>query len=116
MLPTLAASALIGLVCGSAAAQDNAAGGAIIRGRITAADSGQPLRRALVAAAAESGSAPRTANTNADGRYEIGDLPEGRYTVTVVRSGYLPLQYGQRRPLEPPRLLDIGAGTAVDRV
>jgi len=112
---TLAATVLIGFVYGTAAAQDNAAGGAIVRGRITAADNGQPLRRALVTAAAESGSAPRTANTNADGRYEIRNLPEGRYRVSVVRSGYLPLEYGQHRPLEAARLLDVGARD-VDRV
>jgi hypothetical protein len=85
-------------------------GGAIIRGQIVATDTGLPLRRALITAAPESGSQSRTANTNADGRYEIRDLPEGRYKVSVVRSGYLPLQFGQHRPLEQAKLLEVGGG------
>jgi hypothetical protein len=44
-----------------------------------------------------------------DGRYEIAELPAGRYSIRVTRSD-LPLQYGQRRPLEPgkpiPRAVD----------
>jgi Carboxypeptidase regulatory-like domain len=104
----------------AAAAQTAApppAGTAVIRGRVVAADTGKPLRRARVAITAPGGGGPpRTVNTNIDGRYEIRDLPAGQYVITTSRSGYLPLRYGQRRPLEPARPLDILDGHTVERV
>jgi hypothetical protein len=90
------------------------AAGVTIRGRIIAADTGQPLRRAkIIIAPGERGdpASNRTATTDADGRYTIADVPAGTYTLSVFRSGYLPLQYGQRRPLETPRLLDSGSAS-----
>jgi hypothetical protein len=96
-----------------ARAQD---GGATIRGQIVATDTGRPLRRALITVAPLPGPTSRTANTNADGRYEIKGLPEGRYKVSVVRSGYLPLQYGQHRPLEQARLLEVVGRGVIDHV
>jgi protocatechuate 3,4-dioxygenase beta subunit len=85
-------------------------GTGVISGKIAAAETGRPLRRAQIRlSAAELGREPRTTSTDADGRYEFTDLPAGRYTVSVSRSGYLRLQYGQRRPGEqgkPLQLLD----------
>ncbi len=85
-------------------------GTAVIRGRVVAADTSRPLRRAQIRLTApELGRDNVTMSTDADGRYEITDLPAGRYTLQVSRSGYLPLRYGQRRPLEqgtPLQLLD----------
>src|SRR5262245_30401680 len=76
-------------------------GTSVVKGRVVAADTGRALRRAAITLTApELGSETRTASTGLDGQYEIRDLPAGRYTVRVQRSGYLPLQYGQRRPLE----------------
>ena len=51
-----------------------------------------------------------------DGRYEIIDLPAGRYALRVVRSGYLPLSYGQRRPLEQGKPLQVLDKQAVDNI
>lgn len=90
--------------------------GTAIRGRVVAVDTGQPLRRALVRIGpvepTESGNI-RTASTDANGRYAIPDVPPGKYTVSVFRSGYLSLQYGQRRPLETPRLLEVHDETPI---
>src|SRR5712691_11333632 len=59
-------------------------GTAVIRGRVFAADTGKPLRRARVNVfAPELGGENRTTSTNAEGRYELKDLPAGRYTVGV---------------------------------
>src|SRR2546421_10698871 len=83
-------------------------GTAVIRGRVFAADTGRPLRRARISVQApELGGDNRTASTSADGRFRIKDLPAGRYNVTVNRSGYVPLRYGQRRPFETGRLLTV---------
>jgi hypothetical protein len=110
------------LIAASAAAQTPQAppaptGTAIIRGRILAADTGKPLRRArIVLASLDVGGPPRTANTNVDGRFEFKDLPEGRYTASATRSGYLQIRYGQRRPLEPAKPLQVLAGQTIERV
>jgi hypothetical protein len=92
-------------------------GSAIIRGRVVAADTGRPLRRArIMAAAPELGGEPRTTSTGMDGRYELADLPAGRYTLRVNRSGYLQLMYGQRRPLEQGKPLQIADKQTIDDI
>lgn len=92
-------------------------GTAVIRGRVFAADTGRPLRRATISVTApELGGDPRTTSTGIDGRYEIKDLPAGRYIVNVRRSGYLPLRYGQRRPLEQGKPLQVLDKQLVDNV
>jgi Carboxypeptidase regulatory-like domain len=93
------------------------AGTAVVRGRVLAADTGKPLRRARITlSGAELGREGRSTSTSLDGRYEIGALPAGRYTIRVTRSGYLPLQYGQRRPFEPGKPLQLLDSQTIDRV
>ena len=83
-------------------------GTAAIRGRVFAGDTNRPLRRARITVSApELGSDNRNTSTDADGRYEVTDLPAGRYTLRVTRSGYLSVRYGQRRPLEPGKPLQL---------
>lgn len=93
------------------------AGTAVVRGRVLASDTGRPLRRARVMVSGpELGREGRSTSTSLDGRYEITGLPAGRYTIRVTRSGYLPLQYGQRRPLEPGKPLQLIDKQVIDRV
>ena len=92
-------------------------GTAVIRGRVFAADTGKALRRARVSVSApELGGNGKIASTNADGRYEIKDLPAGRYTVMVARSGYVQLRYGQRRPFETGKQLQVNDRQLVDNI
>jgi protocatechuate 3,4-dioxygenase beta subunit len=100
------------------ARQDDArAGSAIVRGRVLAADTGRPLRRARITVVSpELGREPRITSTGLDGRYEITDLPAGRYTIRVERGGYLTLRYGQTRPLEQGMPLDVRERETVERV
>src|SRR5688500_13751720 len=92
-------------------------GTATISGRVLAADTSRPLRRARISVtSAETGGRPRTGSTGSDGRYEIPDLPPGRYRIRVERSGYLPLEYGQRRVLEQGQRLDVAAGDTIKDV
>ena len=94
------------------------AGTAVIRGQIVAADTGRPLRRARIQARAPelAQGDNRTASTGADGKFEIKDLPAGRYTVTVQRNGYLGLSYGQRRPFEQGKPIQISEKQVVENV
>jgi len=45
----------------------------------------------------------RATSTDTEGRYEIRDLPAGRYTVTASKAAYLDWSYGQTRPNGPPK-------------
>lgn len=93
-------------------------GTAVIRGRIVAADSGRPLRRARVTVSSpELGTAAtKSASTDLAGRYEIRDLAASRYRVAVTRAGYLPLDYGQRRPGEQGRPIQLTDGEVMERI
>ena len=60
-----------------------------ISGRVLAAETGQPLRRAIVRPLSSEQHESRTALTDPAGRYEFNDLPEGRYSLTAANSGYV---------------------------
>ena len=91
-------------------------GTAVIRGYVLAAGSGAPVRRAQVRAMAMNAGGGGVTNTDAQGRYEIKDLPAGRYTITASKSGYVTGQYGQRRPTEPGTPIEIADGMAADKL
>jgi hypothetical protein len=94
-----------------------ATGTAVIRGRITAGDTGRPLRRARIRLTSpELPPQGLMTSTNPDGKYEIKDLPAGRYTLQVMRSGYLTLNYGQRRPLEAGKPLQVFDKQVVENI
>ena len=94
-----------------------AIGSAKIQGQVIATDSKRPLRRAQVTLSAPSlGNTGRTTSTDDEGRYEFTDLPAGRYGLAVSRSGYLTLRYGQRRPFEQGKQIDVADRQALDRI
>jgi len=88
-----------------------------MRGRVVAA-SGMPLRRAQVAVfSVEGGPQQRHGTTtDADGKWEIGDLPAGRYTVTASKGGYVTMQYGQRRPFQAGTPVAVADAATVDHL
>jgi hypothetical protein len=81
-----------------------------------AADTGAPLRRAVVQTFAPGQRTPRATSTDQDGRFELRDLPAGRYTITAMKGGYVSLQFGQRRPFEPGRPVELSEGQTFDNV
>ncbi len=87
-----------------------------IRGRVLAADTNAPLRRAQVTLLAGQLGVRRFTTTDADGRYEFADVAEGRYTVTAGKGGYVTLQYGQRRAFEPGRQVAVADGQDLTQV
>jgi hypothetical protein len=88
-----------------------------IRGRVTAADTGRPLRGVQVGAFSET-VPPYQTVTDADGRYEIAQLPAGEFTVSATQDGYVAVIYGQRnlRVIEPGPPVVVGAGQTVERI
>src|SRR5688500_16758062 len=91
-------------------------GKAQIQGRVIAADTGNPLRGALVQVTALEQQVRRAATTDADGRYDVDALPGGRYTLSVSKGGYVTLQFGQQRPFEQGRTIDLADAQVVDRI
>jgi hypothetical protein len=81
-------------------------GTSAVRGRIVSGDSGTPVRRAQVRITSpDIGS--KTALTDNQGRYEFKELPAGRFNLSVSKSGYVTMQYGQNRPFEPGKPIDL---------
>jgi hypothetical protein len=98
------------------ARQQQPTGTAVIRGRVFAADTTTPLRRAQVRAVMGGGRSVRGVNTDADGRFELRDLAAGRWEITAVKAGYVTLRYGQRRPFEAGRPIELAPGQKIEGV
>ena len=87
-------------------------GPGVITGRVTAADTGVPLRQAVVAASSPRGF-PREVVTNDQGRFELPDLEPGPWQLTISRTGYITRKSGQSRPFGPSRPIDVASGQRV---
>ena len=85
-----------------------------IAGRVMSADTGAPLRRAQVRVTAPEIGA-KTALTDAEGRFEFRDLPAARFTLSATKSGYVTVQYGQTRPYESGRTIELADKQTMDR-
>src|SRR5882762_7181522 len=81
-----------------------------ITGRVTAADNGRPVKRARVFATAVELPGGRGMLTDDGGVFDLTELPAGRYTLTVSKSGFVSLSYGQRRPLQAGTPLQLADG------
>lgn len=84
-----------------------------IKGKITTADGGRPMRRVQVTLSSPDLSEGKSMSTNSQGVFEFTELPPGRYTLTAFRAGYLRLGYGQRRPGEAGRPIQLAEGQKV---
>jgi hypothetical protein len=89
---------------------------AAIVGRVTNLETGGPLQRAVIRITSPALPSERRVSTNADGRYEVRDLPAGEYSLKAERGGYLTLAYGQRRFGEVGKPLRLGEGQTVKAV
>src|SRR5918993_1893908 len=91
-------------------------GTAVLRGQVIAADNGTPIRRAQVRVSSPEVREGRVATTDAQGRFEIKELPAGRYTMTASKGGFVALQYGQRRPSESGTPIELADGQTLDKL
>jgi hypothetical protein len=91
-------------------------GTAVIRGHVFDAGTGRPLRKAQVRAFSPELRENRAATTDASGAYEIKELVAGRYQLNASKGSFVQLQYGQARPFEPGKPLELANGQTVERV
>jgi hypothetical protein len=94
---------------------------AIVRGRVIAGDTGLPLRRAQVRLnstdlTAGDSHENRVVTSDADGKYEVRDLPAGRYSVAASKAGYVSVSYGQARPRDQPKPINLRDAQIVERI
>jgi hypothetical protein len=103
------------------AARDRAVlprGTSTISGRVLAADTGRPVKRARVSvtAAAGGGRGGGLATSDDQGRYVVTDLAAGTYSVRASKSGFVDALFGQRRPLQPGTPVQVADGQAAANV
>src|SRR3954447_21175842 len=91
-------------------------GTSTLRGQVFAADTGLPLRKAQVRIFAAEIRENRMATTDTEGRYEFKEVRAGRYTISANKGSYVGLSYGQQRPNDTPKLLQIVDNQTVERV
>ena len=94
-------------------------GTGVIRGRVVRADTGEPLRRVQVRIdewSAGDQAGPAATMTDAEGRYELTQLSAGRYQLKATRGGYVEVAYGQRRPFERGRPVELADGAVLERI
>lgn len=85
-----------------------------LRGRVVSGETGGPVRRAQIRImGSDIGS--KSAMTDADGRYEFRDLPAGRFSMSATKAGYVSIQFGQTRPFESGKPIDLSEGQVMDK-
>lgn len=82
----------------------------IVRDRVTM----KPLRRATVRVGALDRRDTRTVVTGGDGRFDLKDLPVGRYLVSGAKGGYITAQYGQHRSFTQGTPVQVQRAETVD--
>ena len=56
----------------------------------------------------------KAALTDAEGRFEFRELPAGRFTLQATKSGFVNVQYGQTRPFESGKPIELADKQSLD--
>ena len=91
-------------------------GTGVLRGRVVGGDTGGPLRHAVVRLSGIDMREGKMAVTDEQGKWEIRDLPAGRFNLHASKGGYVELEYGQRRPFEQGRPLELADTQVLENV
>jgi Carboxypeptidase regulatory-like domain len=89
-------------------------GTASIAGRVLAADTGRPIKRARVIVVG--GGRPFSAITDDQGRFRVTGLPAATYNITATKSGFVDSAYGQRRALRAGTPVQLADGQQLANV
>ena len=81
---------------------------------VTDGDKPQPVRRAVVTLKGDGLRPNRGAITDDQGRFTIGNLPAGRFTLIAARSGFVTSSYGAKRPGRPGTAVAVTEGQRLD--
>ncbi len=89
------------------------AASSVIRGRVVDGATGKLIRQARVVLSVANPTpttprADRITRTDDDGRFEVKDVPQGQYTLSVSKSRYVTAIHGQTRPDTPGKPIDVG--------
>ena len=89
-----------------------------VGGVVRAADTGTALRGVdvLVSGTSLNDRRIRRTQTDSAGRYEVGDLPPGEYSIAASKTGYISRRFGQSREGRPGRAVRVEAAQAVEDV
>ena len=93
-------------------------GTAIIRGRVVSTDGAAVPHAQVRVTALRPGVRKPPVKTDDDGRFEIGELPAGKYNLTAGKSGFSPVP-GQPSPGAPfpfGRLVEVADAQSVERI
>jgi Carboxypeptidase regulatory-like domain len=91
-------------------------GSSAVTGRVTEAGSNQPVRNAHVHAASPALPGGRDTYTDGDGAYVFRDLPTGAYSIAVNKIGWVNTSFGQTRPRDAGRAIDVAAATTAEHI
>ncbi|HEX5215613.1 MAG TPA: carboxypeptidase-like regulatory domain-containing protein, partial [Vicinamibacterales bacterium] len=81
---------------------------------VTDGDKPQPVRRAVVTLKGDGLRPNRGAITDDQGRFTIGNLPAGRFTLMAARGGFVTSSYGAKRPGRPGTAVAVAEGQRLD--
>ena len=108
---------LIVAALGVVAAAQATIGASSIHGRVTSAVTGRPLAGATVRLQKIGNDrVGRTVRTDEFGRYELRDLPGGRYTFSASHIGYLEQNFDQPQPMARYRLLELAESEKLEGI
>src|SRR6185295_8050872 len=75
-----------------------------------------PLRKAQVRAFSPELRENRLAITADNGTFELTELPAGRYQLNASKGSFVQLQYGQTRPFEAGKPVEVGDGQTIEKI
>jgi hypothetical protein len=117
IVAVLVCACLAPALAGDADAQPRRAGGpqragnGAIVGRVFDAATNAPIRRAQIQGS--NNELFVDALSDDQGRFQLTNLPQGEWRVTVSKGGYFTWQPGQRRPFDPPPPITLTRGQRV---
>jgi hypothetical protein len=92
------------------------AGTATIRGRVVADVSNAPIGRVDVRIATVDSPNAKSAVTDGNGRYELTNLPAGKFTLQASKPNYVALSYGQTRPRGVGQPIELAEGQTLNNI